>query len=145
VRGQMHATVTVAFAAIGGHQIVATYVPNGTMAPSTSVPMSITIYATAADAPRATTTQLTVPSFALAGTPVTITATVTVSGPKTTPTGTVDFYIDGVFAGRGTLSAGATSLTVSSLVRGLHRIVAVYSGAAGLAGSTSTEVTVAIW
>jgi hypothetical protein len=145
VRGQMHATVTVAFAAIGGHQIVATYVPNGTMAPSTSVPMSITIYATPADAPRATTTQLTVPSFALAGTPVTISATVTVSGPKTTPTGTVDFYIDGVFAGRGTLSAGATSLTVSSLVRGLHRIVAVYSGAAGLAGSTSTEVTVAIW
>jgi len=69
---------------------------------------------------------------------VNFTATVTASG---TPTGTVQFKVDGSnFGGPVTLVGGtATSATTSSLGAGPHAVQAVYSGdGAALTGSTGT-------
>jgi len=69
------------------------------------------------------------------GQAVNFTANVTSSGG--TPTGTVQFNIDGIaFGSPVTLSSGsATSTSTSTLAVGTHTVTATYSGATGYAGS----------
>ncbi len=69
------------------------------------------------------------------GQSVNFTANVTSSGG--TPTGTVQFNIDGIaFGSPVTLSSGsATSTSTSTLAVGTHTVTATYSGATGYAGS----------
>jgi hypothetical protein len=64
------------------------------------------------------------------GTPVTLTASVSnQSADGSTPTGTVDFYSDGVLLGTGALDgSGTASLDATGLPVGTHDIQAVYSG-----------------
>jgi hypothetical protein len=73
--------------------------------------------------------------------PFNVTVTGTISG--TTPTGTVQFYVDGVAVAPGgtvTLSGGTASYSLSavSLSSGGHVISAVYSGDGNYAGSKGT-------
>jgi hypothetical protein len=75
------------------------------------------------------------------GQSVTFTATVTANGPGGgTPTGTVQFQIDGInFGNPVTLSGGhATSGSISSLAVGGHTVTAGYSGDGSFATSTGS-------
>ncbi len=78
------------------------------------------------------------------GQPVTFTATVTAVAPGSgTPTGTVQFKIDGVnFGAAVALSGGsATSGATSTLTTGPHSITGVYSGSTNFATGTSSALT----
>jgi hypothetical protein len=63
------------------------------------------------------------------GRPFMLTADFTTT-PGTLPTGTVDFSIDGAFAGTGTIAAGIATFTVDvpAYTVGPHALTAVYSG-----------------
>jgi hypothetical protein len=66
--------------------------------------------------------------------------TANVTSTSGTPTGTVQFNVDGSpFGSPVTLSSGsATSNSTSTLAKGTHTVTAVYSGATNYAGSTGT-------
>jgi hypothetical protein len=72
------------------------------------------------------------------GQPVTFTATVTATAPGAgTPTGTVQFRIDGTDVGSpADVVGGVATSTVSSLPAGNHSVAAVYSGDADFTTST---------
>jgi subtilase family serine protease len=93
----------------------------------------------------ATTTALTSSQNpAVAGTPVTFTATVAATSATGTPVGSVQFYADGSPLGAAVpLSSGAaTSAPVSTLAAGNHAITAAYTGdsAVGFLPSTSSAL-----
>src|SRR5207244_9122927 len=78
------------------------------------------------------------------GQSVTLTATVAPVPPSTgTPTGTVQFTIDGVnFGAPVTLVSGsATSGATSTLSVGTHTVTGIYSGDTNFSGSTSPVLT----
>jgi len=76
---------------------------------------------------------------ALPGANVTFTMTVAAVAPGVgTPTGTVNFRIDGSVAGPGTLSGGVATYTTSALSHGTHTVVAEYAGSTDFAGATNT-------
>jgi hypothetical protein len=60
----------------------------------------------------------------------TLTATLTAPSGGAAPTGTVNFLVDGVAAGSGTLAGGVATYTVSAptYVRGVHTLTAQYGG-----------------
>jgi hypothetical protein len=104
---------------------------------------SLVQLATAAEIP--TTTTLTVtPTSGPEGAPISLTAQVAASG--TTPTGgTVTFKVGTKTLGKVTLNAtGQATLTSNSLPVGTDSIVAVYSGSAQFASSTSATLKVTI-
>jgi subtilase family serine protease len=74
--------------------------------------------------------------------PVVATATVTHATGSGTPTGMVNFYVDGstTAAGHGTLSSGTATLNYnpSALTAGNHTLTASYEGDTNFAASTST-------
>lgn len=91
-----------------------------------------------------TTTLSQLQSPAVAQQPVTLTATVTgaVSG---TPTGTVNFFENGISLGTGTLNAsGQATLTTSSLAAGQDTLVAQYDGDDNFAAGNSAPMSVAV-
>jgi Ca2+-binding RTX toxin-like protein len=78
------------------------------------------------------------------GQAVTFTATVSPVAPGAgTPTGNVQFYVDGSpFGGAVTLTNGAASLSTKALFAGQHSVSAVFtSGSGDFSGSTSTTLT----
>jgi sugar lactone lactonase YvrE len=79
---------------------------------------------------------------ALAGNPVTFTATV--SSSAGTPTGTVSFFDNTATLGPAVLSGGIATATTSSLGQGTYSIIAVYSGDANFTGATSGPVSESI-
>lgn len=85
-----------------------------------------------------TTTVGSSASPALVGGAVTFTANVSAVSPGSgMPTGSVQFYADGVaLEGTATLAAGAASVTTVSLAAGAHTITAQYSGDSNFNGST---------
>jgi hypothetical protein len=76
----------------------------------------------------------------LAGTKTSV--SVSVSSASSTPTGKVNFTIDGKAAGSPTLSSGKASVTLAALTSGTHQVVAAYVGdqthSAGKASKTLT-------
>src|SRR5699024_2520498 len=77
------------------------------------------------------------------GEPVTFTAEVTAtSGSVGTPTGSVQFNVDGTLSGGSVPLDGSARATYSTdgLSTGLHTVTATYSGNASLAGSTSAPL-----
>jgi len=76
------------------------------------------------------------------GQSVTFTATVSSTGFKVTPTGTVTFLDGTATLGSGNLnSSGVATFATSSLAVGTHNIVASYGGDSNFASSTSTAVS----
>jgi subtilisin-like proprotein convertase family protein len=75
----------------------------------------------------------------LPGTNVTFTMTVSPVPPGAgTPTGTVNFVIDGNLAGSGTLSGGVASFATSTLTNGSHTVTAKYAGDPNFLGVTNS-------
>ncbi len=73
------------------------------------------------------------------GSNVTFTATLAAVAPGVgTPTGTVNFRIDGSIAGSGTLSGGVATYSTSSLTHGTHTVVAEYAGDTDFYGVTNS-------
>ena len=75
------------------------------------------------------------------GAPITLTATITPTIGRTTPTGTVTFEdTDGTVLGSATLSAGTASVAISNLSSGRHQITVLYSGDALYRPNTNTNL-----
>lgn len=75
---------------------------------------------------------------AIPGSNVTFTATISAVAPGVgTPSGTVNFRIDGNVLGSDTLSGGVATFTTSSLALGTHTVVAEYAGDANFTGTTN--------
>ncbi|HTW81506.1 MAG TPA: Ig-like domain-containing protein [Terracidiphilus sp.] len=93
----------------------------------------------------ATTVTLTaVPTSAVYGQPVTLTATVA-AGTATPPDGeTVQFMIGSTSLGSATTSSGTATLTTTSLPVATNSITAAYVGDSTYAGSTSNAVSVEV-
>lgn len=135
--GKWRSVLTIRFTTDGVRQLRALYVPDGALSPSSSASVPVTVYTTAQGAPQATTTSVKVARRTSSGTPTVVTATV--RAKATAPGGVVTFYVDGLLAGEARLVSGDAAFTLTGLSVGTHRIVAVYMGAAGYAGSTSSE------
>jgi hypothetical protein len=96
---------------------------------------------------QASTTGAVTPSAnpALPGTSVIFTMTLTPVAPGAgTPTGVVNFRIDGAIAGAGALSGGAAAFSTNGLAHGSHTIVAEYAGDANFLGVTNTLAPVEV-
>ena len=75
---------------------------------------------------------------AAAGSSVTFTLTLGAVAPGAgTPTGSVNFRIDGSVAGSGTLTAGIASYSTASLSHTTHTVVAEYAGDGNFLGTTN--------
>lgn len=75
---------------------------------------------------------------ALPGANVTFTMTVGAVAPGVgTPSGTVNFRIDGSVAGSGALAGGVATFTISTLALGSHTVAAEYAGDVNFVGSTN--------
>jgi hypothetical protein len=121
---------------IGAHDDVLTLEASGSSTPNPTVRLE----GIATGTLTTTTTLTSSLNPSLIGQPVTFTATVT---PKSgsVPTGTVSFEHLGFVLGTETLSNGVASFTTSTLPANVaNHIVAVYSGSATNAGSTSTAL-----
>ena len=76
---------------------------------------------------------------ALPGASVTFSMAVAAVAPGVgTPTGSVNFRIDGSIAGSGSLSGGAATYNTSSLTHGTHAVVAEYAGSTDFYGVTNS-------
>jgi hypothetical protein len=129
------ATFSTSTLLAGTYNVTAAYGGDSNYKPSTSASERVTI--TQAGSSVALTSSKNPSTY---GGSVTFTATVT--GPETTPTGTVTFKDGGTTIGTGTLnSSGVATLTTATLTGGSHSITAVYSGDTNFNGSTSTAVT----
>ncbi len=75
---------------------------------------------------------------AVPGAEVTFTMTVSPVAPATgTPTGPVNFRIDGSIAGSGTLAGGVATFATSTLAHGSHTVSAEYAGDVNFTGTTN--------
>ena len=137
--GTLNATGVTTFPspnlAVGTHSITAAYSGDPNFAASTS-----TVLSQVAATGKANTTAVTSSANPSAfNQSVTFTATVS-TALGGTPTGTVKF-LDGVTSlGVGTLSAGVTTFTTSSLAIGSHSITAQYNGDSVFAPTVSSAV-----
>jgi len=109
----------------------------------------VTNWASAAKVPTTTTVTLSPTSVNVKGTgPIAAKATVAPTTGSGTPTGTVNFYVDGssTAAGTGTLSSDSFTFSYnpSALAAGNHSITATYAGDSNFAGSTSTSATLGV-
>jgi hypothetical protein len=71
-----------------------------------------------------------------------VTFTATVTGYGATPTGTMNFTVDGVSIGTGPLNgSGVASISTSTLAIGTRSVVATYSGDSSYSASTSSTLS----
>jgi hypothetical protein len=126
------ATLTTATLPVGNNGILATFLGT-TNATGSFQALTQTVN-------QDNTTVALASSTVTANTSVTFSVTVKAATPGAgIPTGSVEFIIDGAFAGFGSLSNGKTSLTLSSgLPAGKHVIEAVYLGDADFTSGTQT-------
>ena len=87
------------------------------------VPVTVTM-----SSPTTTTVSSNQPQSSLYGQTVTFTATVSATSANTTPTGSVQFVVDGAnFGSPVTLNGGTASVVVTTLTAGTHQIDAIYT------------------
>ncbi len=129
------ATLVSTDLAVGSHSVSATFSGTANAAGSTSAAFTQTVNMARS---RAVVTSSSNP--ATGGTSVTLTATITAVAPGTgTPTGTVEFSIDGGATVSVELAGGTAALTPSpNLGKGRHTVVATYTGDGNFTGSTRT-------
>jgi hypothetical protein len=128
------ASITLSGLPVGNHSVRAVYSGNGDFMGSGD---SLTQTVNRAD----TSTQVVSSANpSVVGSSVTFTAQVVVNAPGAgTPTGTVQFQMDGDNLGPGvTLRAASASVTATDLPAGTHAIAAVYSGDGNFTGSSDT-------
>jgi hypothetical protein len=129
------AQFTTSALAAGAHSITAVYGGDTNFAGGTSAVLTETIN------PIATTTTLTSSANpALAGQPVTFTASVQ-AGAGNSAAGTVTFMDGSSLLGTVTVANNSAQLTVSTLSAGTHTIAAAYSGGTNFSASTSAALT----
>ncbi len=126
------ATLTISNLSTGNHDVEATYNGDTDFAPSTSG--TVTHGVNKADANLALSTS---DASAVSGQPLTFTADVTAVGPGSgTPTGEVQFYVDGdPLGGPVTLSGGSASSPTAHLGVGSHTVTANYAGDVNFGGA----------
>lgn len=135
------ATFTTSALAVGTDNIVASYGGDSNYNSSASSPLAETI-SPPANAVATTTALISSAPSAASNTSVTLTATVTPSAQGPTPTGTVNFTLNGNTLGSGPVgSGGIATFTSSSLPLGNDSIVASYSGDSVYGASTSSALT----
>ena len=118
----------------GSHTITAIYSGDSNNAPTTSAPLTVTVYQTG---PVLTLTTAQNPSAP--GSAVTFTATVTATP---SPTGTVTFLDGGASIGTGTFNGtGVATYSTSSLSGGDHDITAIYTDGTSVIASVSNTLT----
>ena len=125
------ASASVASPAVGSPSVQAAYQGDGSfLASSVAINRTITKASTA-------TSVICTPNPALISQGVTCTATVSAVAPGAgTPTGTVQFTVDGAASGSATLNAARQASTGSmTLGEGVHTIAATYVGDASFTGS----------
>jgi len=115
----------------GTHSLSVQYFGDSVFGPSISVPVSVTI----AD-PQSSVALAANPSPAVAGQPVTLTATVTPSSA----TGTVNFFNGTTSLGMANISNGTATLTGVTFSAGSSSLTAQYSGNINLPSSTSPAI-----
>jgi len=133
------ATATVSNLTAGSHTVTATFTSSDTIfANATATPSTFTVQKPAA------TTLLSVQN----GSPVYGSAnssTVTVSASSGTPTGTIQFVIDGTNSGAPiAIASGAATYSLPVLTGGSHMISAMYSGDATFASATVTGISITV-
>jgi len=131
------ASFATAGLAVGGHVVFVSYSGDSALLPSSSAPLTQSVVSPL----RATTTVVTsnrVPSSTF-GQTVTFTATVRPSVGAGTPTGGVQFTVDGVgVGGLRTLNVqGRATYATAALSAGPHTVTATYSGSLIFASGTS--------
>jgi hypothetical protein len=132
------ATFTTSSLAAGNRSITAVYAGDSTFATSTSAAITQVVnkYPT-------TTAVTSNPTSGVYGQPVTLTATVTATGPYAI-TGTVVFRSGTTTVAAVPLSNGTASYTTSTLTAGTKSITAVYNGDANNATSTSPVLSLIV-
>lgn len=129
------ATLTTSFAITGSYSITASYAGDSNNTASTSTAVDVTI-----GQATTTTTLKASPSAGDVNGKITLTATVSGSGP----TGTVSFATGTTKLGTATLASGTAALQASFAAAGSYPIIATYQGDANNLGSASGAVTVVI-
>ena len=122
----------------GSYQVVATYQPsNSNAGASTSSPFSYTVVLATTQ-----TTLVVAPNPGVVLSPVTFTALVTGNGA--TPTGSVNFLVNGAVVGTSTLSGGKATFTDSALLAGAYSVTAQYLGDTDDSASTSIAASLTV-
>jgi hypothetical protein len=130
------ASVTTASIEPGSHSVTATYNGDSNHASSNAGPLALTV-----NKRNTTTSLVSSANPSKAGSSVTFTATV-VGSSVGTPSGSVQFVVDGVDAGGPVpLTGGTASYSTSSLAPGSHTVSASYSGDSHYNGDSSSPFT----
>jgi hypothetical protein len=135
------ATLQTASLAVGEHHLKAVYAGDADTASSTAHVTDTVKKAITATTLAASPTNSTV----ALGTPITLTATVSVASPgAATLTGIVTFRDGSKVLGTGTINAGIATLQTSQLAKGKHRLTAIYAGDGDTTKSKSVTLTITI-
>jgi hypothetical protein len=134
------ATFSISSLAVGTDVITASYPGDFYYGSSTSLPVN-----QAVNQAVTSTGVNAIPNPGIAGAPVAITATVTVSAGASTPSGNVVFTDGGASLGSVALNSGTGKATISPMLAlGSHSIVATYSGDTNDSGSASTSLPLTV-
>jgi len=150
--GAYDGTLKFSFSTAGLHPIIAVYNGDANDYGNISGAANVTVGAAGAKSSTSTTIApgagLVAGTYALAGSNISITATVTGDSNGTAPTGTVTFidtFNKNATVGTATVGAGGVAtLTTKTLAAGTHFIIASYAGDANFAASASQSFEVVI-
>jgi hypothetical protein len=133
--GVTTASFSISSLGVGNHPITASYSGDGNFQASVSAVFNQSI----TPVPAVTTTTAVTSSAnpSVFGQSVTFTATVTASNGST-PTGTVNFFVDGSLVSSPMLSGGVATYTTTTLAVGTHSVSATYVGNSSFATSNGS-------
>jgi len=135
------APVTTSSLAVGSHTISASYTSDTDQFYSSTGSLAVGQTVNTADSTTTVTTSSSSPTY---GQSLVFTATVSpVTSGLPTPTGSVQFEIDGADFGTAVtlVNGSATSMAIDSLGAGAHTIAAVYAGDANFSTSIAADLT----
>jgi hypothetical protein len=137
------AKFTTSALATGPHTITATYAGDTNFTGSTSDPLTQTVNASQPVIAATNTAVASSANPSVTGQSISFAAAVVSANGVGTPTGTVQFLIDGANFGNPVAPANgsATSASISNLAIGGHTISAVYSGDTAFSASAAASIT----
>ena len=133
------ATFSTSALNVATHNITAAYAGDANNAAGSSAPFSQVVNQT-----QTATTEGASPSPGIAGSPVSVTATVKPVAGASTPTGTVTFTSGTTKLGSAALGAGGTATINPTLAPGQYSIVAAYAGDSNDGGSASAVLALTV-